>query len=121
MMDKHPISKGQPSEFTTCWREHTPGAVCLREEGHDDIEETDLAVTEAVLALIAASGFLHPTDEEIASLRRKAEIAIEAARPVILRAEHVRLLALIDEELAGGMDPASLLGTIRVGLRWSVE
>lgn len=34
-MDKHPISKGQPTEHTVCWREHTPGSVCLLPEGHE--------------------------------------------------------------------------------------
>ncbi len=55
-MDKHPISKGQDDEFTTCWREHREGWVCLLPEGHRDLDTllpdamrpyTDLDILEA--------------------------------------------------------------------------
>ena len=34
VVPKHPISQGQPSEHTTCWREHEEGRVCMLQEGH---------------------------------------------------------------------------------------
>lgn len=36
--DKHPISVGQPTEFTLCWRVHRDGYVCIREEGHPAVD-----------------------------------------------------------------------------------
>jgi hypothetical protein len=34
--DKHPVSVGQPTEHTLCWRVHRDGYVCIRDEGHPD-------------------------------------------------------------------------------------
>lgn len=107
MMDKHPISRGQPNEFTTCWREHNPGYVCILPEGHDDVEERDPAI-DAAYAAIRPFG-TWPV----------AVLAVEAARPIIIREEHKRLTAIIQEEIDKGTDPAVLLGLIRVGLTWS--
>lgn len=41
--DKHPISLTQDDRDTTCWREHTPGLVCMLPEGHPEQHETSLA------------------------------------------------------------------------------
>lgn len=35
MTDKHPISEGMVNRDQLCWREHTPGRLCIRDEGHD--------------------------------------------------------------------------------------
>lgn len=37
-MEKHPISHGQPTRETVCWREHNPGYVCILPEGHEEVE-----------------------------------------------------------------------------------
>jgi len=31
---KHPISTGREDQSSKCWREHEPGWICLRPEGH---------------------------------------------------------------------------------------
>lgn len=44
---KHPISQGQESELTTCWREHNPGRICMLDEGHPPLESNDRPLVAA--------------------------------------------------------------------------
>lgn len=106
-MNKHPISRGQDDEFTTCWREHRPGYVCILPEGHPEGEDRD-AATDAAYEAIKPLGTWSV-----------AVLAVEAARPVIIREEHARLVAIIQEEIDKGTDPAVVLGLGRVGLTWT--
>lgn len=108
-MDKHPISRGTVNEHTLCWREHNPGYVCILPEGHDEWGKDRDAATDAAYAAIKQTS-TWPT----------AVLAVEAARPIIIREEHARLAALLDEDIAKGTDPAIILGLIRAALRWSV-
>lgn len=40
--DKHPISLTQDDRDTLCWREHTPGWVCVLPEGHPEPSGTTM-------------------------------------------------------------------------------
>jgi len=117
--DKHPISVGRADRDDLCWREHTPGAVCLLPEGHAVGDEPAQDADAAVAAAYAASGEVIASDDW-RDYWLRAERAVEAARPIIIREEHARILAVINEELSTGADPASLLWSIRIGLTWSV-
>lgn len=50
---KHPIAVGQASYETVCWREHNPGFVCIRPEGHlmDDEDSQPESVAEALFEI----------------------------------------------------------------------
>lgn len=109
MTDKHPISQGMESEHTLCWREHNPGYVCILPEGHAEGEDRDAAVVAAYAAIKPFGTW------------PMAVNAVEAARPVIIREEHQRLLDWMHLELDAGRTPQEVFGIMNVALRWSVE